>query len=242
MRTLSLALVALLSLALSGCYYGDWRIEPPIIGSGKMLTKDYSFADFQSVDIGSAFRAGITQAETYSVSITADDNLFDYIKVDKTGSQLFIRFDHSRGYSNGVVKIKITMPTLDELSLGGASTADVSGFQSSKAVNLSASGASTLNGSLSADSIALRVTGASKANLKGTTNSGYVTGDGASSLNLGDFTFDSASVRLDGATNATLGVKTKLDYSLSGASRLTYLGNPTIGNSHTSGASSATRR
>ncbi|MBI5034209.1 MAG: DUF2807 domain-containing protein [Chloroflexi bacterium] len=241
MRTLSLTLVAILALTLSAC---SFYIPMPqtILGSGKLTTKNFEFADFQSVDVGSTFQADVSQSDTFSVSITADDNLFDYIKVDKSGSKLSIRFDYRGGYTRGTLKAKITMPTLEALRISGASTGNVSEFKLSKPATLDASGASTLIGSFVADRIDVHVSGASKANLQGNANAADLKADGASTLNLNDFSLDSASVSLSGASNARISVKSKLDYNLSGASHLTYDGNPTIGRSSSSGASSVAKK
>lgn len=241
MRTLTLTLVALLGLTLSACSI-NFQMPQTIMGSGKLTTQDFQFADFQSVEIANTFQADISQSDTFSVSITADDNLFDYIKVDKSGTKLSIRFDYRGGYSRGTLKAKITMPTLESLSISGASTGTVSGFKLAKPATLDVSGASTLNGSLDADRIDLHASGASKASLSGTANTADLKADGASALNLSNLSIDNASVDLSGASNATISVKSKLDYNLSGASHVTYQGSPTIGRNSASGASSVAKK
>src|SRR5262249_30667590 len=57
-----------------------------IVGSGKPLTKDLKISDFSSVEIPSIFEVKIPEGDTYHPPITADDNLFDYIKAVKEGS------------------------------------------------------------------------------------------------------------------------------------------------------------
>ena len=241
MRTLLFTLIATLTLTLSACSF--YIPMPQIVyGSGKLTTKNFELADFQSISVGSAFQADISQSDTYSVSITADDNLFDYIQVEKNGSQLSIRFDTRRGQPRGTLKAKITLPTLEALRISGASTGTVSEFKLSKPATLDVSGASTLNGSFDADQIDVHASGASKANLKGNASTANLKADGASTLNLVDFSLDSASVNLSGASNARISVKNKLDYNLSGASHLTYDGSPTIGRSSSNGASSVAKK
>lgn len=241
MRTLTFALVAIFSLTLTACSFYI-PFSQAVVGSGKLVTKNFEFTDFQSVDVSSTFQADISQSDTFSVSITADDNLLDYIKVDKNGTKLSIRFDYRGGYSRGTLKAKITMPTLESLSISGASTGTVSGFKLAKPATLDVSGASTLNGSLDADRIDLHASGASKANLSGSANTADLKADGASALNLSDLSIDNASVDLSGASNATISVKSKLDYNLSGASHVTYQGSPTIGRNSNNGASSVTKK
>ena len=46
-----------------------------------MATWEYEFADFTNVDGSSAFTVDITQSDSYSVSITVNENLLDYLNV-----------------------------------------------------------------------------------------------------------------------------------------------------------------
>ena len=66
-----------------------------------------------------------------------------------------------------------------------------------------------------------------------------IEGSGASSLDLADFTVDTAEVRLSGASEATVNALERIDpVDVSGASRLRYLGDPSLGEVSTSGGSS----
>ena len=241
MRTLLSTLIAVLVVTLSACSF--YIPMPQIVnGSGKLTTKNFELADFQSISVGSTFQADISQSNTFSVSITADDNFFDYIQVEKNGSQLAIRFDTRRGQPRGTLIAKITLPTLEALNISGASTGTVSKFKLSQPTTLDVSGASAVTGSFDGDRIDVHASGASKANLQGNASTADLKADGASTLNLSDLSLDSASVNLSGASNAQISVKSKLDYNLSGASRLTYDGSPTIGRSSSNGASSIAKK
>ena len=69
-------MVALLtSGSLVGCFGGV------VTGSGNPITENYNFSNFTRVEVGYAFEVDITRSASYSVSITAADNLFDYIEV-----------------------------------------------------------------------------------------------------------------------------------------------------------------
>ena len=57
----------------------------PIAGCGPVRTQTYNFTDFTRIDVGHAFRVEITQSDSYSISITAPENLFNVIQVSKEG-------------------------------------------------------------------------------------------------------------------------------------------------------------
>lgn len=85
-------------------------------------------------------------------------------------------------------------------------------------------------------------TGGSTVKVKGSAKKAVLSGSGGCNLQLGDFALEEAAVKLSGGCSAIVAVKTKLDYSLSGACNLRYQGDPKIGKAETSGASSARRK
>jgi hypothetical protein len=232
-------LLALVSLALivapvlTGCFYGG----PAIIGSGNTTTRTFDLAGFDGVDVSNAIRATIKQGDGYSVSVTADDNLWDRMQVRTNGKTLELGLLPG-AYNNTHISAEITMPALSRLALSGASQGDISGFKSSSGLSLDLSGASRASGDASASSADVRLSGASNVSLSGAANSLSLDASGASRADLPNYPVDKASVALSGASNATLNVKSHLDYELSGASHLTYTGQPSVGKSNTSGASS----
>jgi RNA polymerase sigma factor (sigma-70 family) len=219
----------------------DKRKREKIVGSGKAMTKDYQITGFNSVNVGSVFEVEITQGDSFKTTITADDNLFDYIKAAKEDSTLHLSLE-SKDKSIETkehLKAKIVMPSLRNLKLSGASHASVSGFKSSPMIDVDIGGASHLKGELETNKFVAQAHGASHLELTGSAGDAKLKGSGASHLNLAKFALDQADVTLDGASHATIQIKSKLSYSVSGASHLSYRGDPTIGRKEKSGASSA---
>ncbi len=244
MKNLILAALLLIAFGLSGCYYIGGTVAGTITGSGKSATRDFNQTDFTQVDVGNAFQVDVTRADNFAVTITADDNLFNYIQVNKDGNTLRIRLDPAYRYSLGPnsLQAQIKLPALDGLLLSGATRGTVSGFQSSRDLTVNVSGASALTGGIDAGNVTMDASGASSVNLQGSGKDAKLNASGASRLNLGNFALDSADVTLSGASSATVNAKSRLGYDLSGASNLGYSGSPTISKSQTSGASAATRR
>ncbi len=86
------------------------------------------------------------------------------------------------------------------------------------------------------------ISGASSARFGGSARAATLRAQGASHLNLADLTVEAADVVLGGASSATLRVKSLLNYELSSASRLEYLGEPKIGKAKRTGASSVSHK
>jgi RNA polymerase sigma factor (sigma-70 family) len=205
-------------------------------GSGKSVTKEMKVTDFSKVEAGAAFHVELVKGDGFSVKITADDNLIDEVSVVKDGSTLRLGLKpHNRSFQNSHWKATIAMPSLEGIRLDAASQGTIKGFES-KSFTANLGAASRLSGDIKAEKVTLAAQAASKLKLEGSAKNGALSADGASSLDLQDFVLAQAEVKLAGASKATINVTEKLDYNVSGASNLTYRGNPTIGTKVKTGA------
>jgi len=226
--------VLLASGLLAGCV--GW-----VPGSGNLNTQEFNFSDFTRVEAGSAFQVEIAQSDTYSISITADDNLFDSIQVSKEGETLKIGLKRAIP-SFRTLKAEITMPDLYGLKLSGAARGTVEGFSSSHDFILDLSGASKVTGDITAGDADFDVSGAGTVQLQGSASDLAIAASGASRVELDNFPVNNADVTLGGASRATVNLDGRLDADLSGASKLSYIGEPTMGDINTSGGSTLSRK
>ena len=212
----------------------------PAVGCGPMRTQTYDHANFNGVEVGHAFRVEIEHADSYSISITAPENLFSVIQVSQIGETLKI------GLTSPVpvrgAKAEITMPDLRALNLSGATKGTITGFSSSSDLDLELSGASNLEGDIQAGDAVIRLSGASKAVLEGSAKDIDINVSGASRVDLSRFPVNDVQIQLSGASNSTVNLNGRLDADLSGASKLSYIGEPTMGNINTSGGSTLNKR
>ncbi|MFC1916846.1 head GIN domain-containing protein [Chloroflexota bacterium] len=213
-----------------------------LIGSGKIKTEEYTVRDFTSVEISSAFEFEITQSDSYGVSITADDNVIEKVEATKEGSTLKIGLKTIPSLGPVTLKATVTMPQLRGLTVSGASRGNVSDFSSKENFDLNVSGASRVTGDVTAGNSDFEVSGASTVQLEGLANNMVANVSGASRFNFGGFIVNNANVIFSGASTGTANLNGRLDADLSGASKLSYIGEPTMGNINTSGASSLSKK
>lgn len=236
-----------------------------VAGSGRVVTKELQFTDFTAVHMGSAFQARITYSSSYRVSVTMDDNLFDYLQVSKEGEALAIglKSGYEYRYQSLTLRAEIQLPDLYELQMGGATRGTVQGFSSSHKfvllisgassveiadtsagdIEIDISGASRLSGSMTAiGDVRFTVSGAGAGTLGGKANSLLIVGSGASHAELSDFTVHDARVNLSGASQVTVNLDGRLDADLSGASTLLYIGEPTLGDISVTGGSTISKK
>ncbi len=232
-------LVMFLSVALMvGC-------TPPgahLTGSGKVVAQEEEISDFDKVEVSDAFKADISQGETFSVVVRIDDNLLGYLEVVKQGSTLKIGLKTDRRIRDATLEAEVTLPGLTGLDLSGASQVTITGFKSANALDVEASGASHLRGDIEAGDARFNVSGASQVTLSGSAGDVTVDGSGASAVDLADFPGADANVKASGASEVTVNASGTLDVDASGASHVYYLGSPTLGKVNTTGASAVEQK
>ncbi len=200
--------VGIMAFLMAGVLLSGCRVVTA--DSGNNDTRHYDFSDFDSVEIGSAFDFEIVRSDSFSVSITTDDNMFEHIRVKEHGETLTIDVA-SRinlftifGLGSSTRKAVITMPHLTELSVSGASEGEISGFGFTEELEVDVSGASKVTfPGLAAGDIDLDASGASLVWLEGSVRNLEIDASGASSID-GDIEADSIDLDLSGASSARL--------------------------------------
>jgi hypothetical protein len=213
-----------------------------LIGSGNLETEGYAFTNFTKVEISSAFEFEIKQSSSYSINVTADDNVIDRVQVSQDGQTLKIGLGRVSLLWPLTLKASVTMPQLGDLAISGASRGTVSDFTSTEDVDITVSGASKVTGNITAGNVEFDISGASSIQLEGFANDMVASVSGASRLNLDTFIVNNADVNFSGASSGTINLNGRLDANISGASRLWYIGEPTMGTINTSGASTISKK
>ena len=231
-----LVVVLLTAGLLVGCEGGL------VTGSGTLKTEEMDFSEFTRVEAGHGFEIEIAQSRSYSVSITADNNLFKHIEVSKDGETLKIGLKLRITFGSVTLKAKITMPDLYIINLSGGSKANITGFSLSHDFSAELSGGSRITGNITAGDTNFDLSGGSQVNLEGTADDLVVSGSGGSQLDLEAFSVDNADVHLSGGSRATINVDGTLDVDLSGGSQVSYVGEPTLGDIDLSGGSRVNRK
>lgn len=217
------------------------RGESLIEGSGRQITKVVDAKDFSAIQIVRLLVADVRRADAFAVSLTADDNILERIEVVRDGSTLRI------GLANGNYRLRnrpratITLPHLEAFGLGGASKATLTGFKSDKPFQLKVSGASELKGAIDVGIADFQISGASSAAMAGSAKAGHLLANGASRLKLADFLLNQCQLEVDGASHASLKVKSNQPFKakLDGASTLSGLVDATDLDLKVDGASTA---
>ena len=207
----------------------EFYVGPGEPGSGHVVSTSREVSDFDAVKVDYPAQVFISQGNTESVKIEAEDNVLPGLKTEVRNRQLQIYYKVEDGrHVKKSVKVMIIVKDLKDVEFNSAGELNIEGLKTAS-LNVFLSGA----GNLKFDNILITKLSVS---LSG---AGSMTASGAADdldLNISGFgSFDgkelhgkTTNINLSGAGSATVWVDNDLDAKISGAGSINYYGSPTI--------------
>jgi len=204
-KLMPLVLTALVSALLAtGCdviSYATERVE----GSGNVVTETRQLPPFTGVSVRGSTDVEITVGPAQSVTIEADDNIMPRIETRVSSGTLII---DSKGWftSTRNVRVTLTMPSLDEVSLAGSGDVQAKGIDAAT-FEASIAGSGDITAAGSAEGLSASVAGS---------------GD----MHLYDLLCKHADVSVAGSGDVQVHVSESLSASIAGSGDVSYKGRP----------------
>lgn len=197
------AMVAIL-LALSACSV--------VNGSGHVATETRQVSGFTGITLAGSGEVTITQGDTESLTIEADDNLLPKLTSEVSGSMLTL--DTKLGTtvrSLNPIRYRVTVKNLATLSLSGS-------------------------GSVNAQNLKLRVletdiSGSGRVNLSGSAEELDIEISGSGRYEATELPSQKVIAEISGSGSAVVTVSGELHADISGSGNITYSGEPTVDSS-----------
>lgn len=223
-RTAVLATVALL-LA------GPALARETLVGSGKMATESRQATGFTHLGIAVPGKVQLTQGNTESVTITADDNVLPHIEtlVDKGALKVRFRNDRDLSVRNVTITVVVNARELDGISIGGSADVTASAIKSPKlALNIGGSG-NVKVASVDASEVAVRIGGSGDVSIGGgRTETLSVSIGGSGELKAPKLESKRAKVTVAGSGDASVWVRETLKVTVAGSGDVRYYGDPKV--------------
>lgn len=204
------------SLSFGKFSFIEFRLAGGVKGSGNLKNEKREVSEFKAVKVGGVFKVEITAQKDFDVQIEADDNLLQYINTEIDGETLELSTSKKISSRNPII-VRIGAPDIENLEVSGASSVFVN--------------------NLNNDSLKVDLSGASNVKTEGVTKNLKIELSGASRFDAEKLQAENVSVEASGASKADVFASMKLDADLSGASKVTYSGNPKDLVKNASGAS-----
>ena len=236
--------------------------EPGEEPSGDLVRQTIDVTSFDSLDIGSGFQVTVRRGPPSTV-IEVDDNLLDRVVATNRDGLLRITLESGAPFRDATLRATITMPTLAEVRLSGATRVEflepvpipadldidlagasrLTGDFTAAAISIRAEGASRIDAAKRAPIVDGRALGASRLDFSGTAGKLELELSGASHGELRDLETRRASLDLSGASDLEITVTARITrLNLTGASEIDYFGNAVIDSQTVTGASRVNQR
>jgi hypothetical protein len=230
--------IILVAVAVALSFFTSCRFGC-IKGSGKDVTENRKVNDFTKLDISGGYTVNLKQDSTLALQITGDEKFMKYVRTEVSGNKL--RIFSRKNFCGSNVVINIGVKGLSEIKSSGAIELNTQGKLTAQDLKLALSGASKLNMDLNAGTVTTTGSGATEITLTGQAGTHNIKPSGAGKLHALDFIVGDYKINTSGASNCQINVLKTLDVKTSGASEITYRGNPSSINNNKSGASSITK-
>ena len=204
MNWFRVAAVVALCVLVAGCGSFE-RIE----GSGKVTTENRTVSGYDSVSLSGSGKLEIEQNGSESLSISADDNLMQYLTSEVKGHQLVLQVKSGVNLSpSKPIVFKVGVKDLKEVSCAGDTNAVLKGIHSED-LKLSIAGSGDMSAEGTADRQEISIAGSGK----------YV-GGGLKSKDT--------KINIAGSGDAVLAASDNLDVTIAGSGSIKYYGDPKI--------------
>ncbi len=212
-------------------------------------TENRKTGPFTSIDVSTGIKLFLSQGNTQSIKVEADDNIIGDLKTQVSGNTLRIYMDHhdSGTWNNvRVLKVYVTCPELNSLVTGSGSRTEVAGTWKAKGgFDLEASSGSSITMALHASSLKCESSSGSSVDvtvtadkLRLTSSSGStirIEGSGTllnaeassgSSIKSQNLKVEKCVAVASSASTVRVNVSKELDASATSVARVSYTGRP----------------
>ncbi len=208
--------------------------ESPTESKALSLRDQYGLRDFNRVDLSGLFDVQIEKGDDFAVELDGTSKEKDRYDIYLSGETLVIDFDDDKNFfwkkdlfKDDKVKIKITMPQLEDLKIKGAGQLYVKGFEEDD-LEIDILGAVEAEADIDVKNLTIDLTGASTLELKGRGRFMEANATGASGLRAYNYEVDEAIIGAHGASSARVFVNNKLEITKGMASSVSHRGDPQV--------------
>ena len=199
-----LSLLLLLLALLTGCHH---RLHDEVRGSGNIQRETRAVNSFTSISTEGAFEIEVVCQKPQSVEIQGDDNILSLISTEVTNNILHVKSLRSYSVSEPVV-LKISVADLVGISASGAGSVVVNGVKNEK-FDIDANGAPSIR-------------------VSGETKTLSIDASGAGKIDTHKLRAPRVEVESKGVAKVEVYASEQLDVTVSGPSRVVYLGDPVV--------------
>jgi hypothetical protein len=209
----------------------NFNFGPSERGSGNIIKQTRDVSDFTAIELDYPAQVFISQGNTVSVEIEADDDVLPGLKTEVRGDTLRIYYkadDGDRFSPTKTVRITIVVKDLKDVEFDSAGELTIEGLKTD-GLEVSLSGAGNLElDEVDVKDLSVSLSGAGSMAASGTADDLRLVISGFGDFKGADLHGKTADINISGAGSATVWVDDELDASISGAGSVNYYGSPEV--------------
>lgn len=205
-------------------------------GNGNVVRQERNTDSFSAIDISGVFHVYLTQGDTESVFVEADENLLDLIETINQGSKLVVRLKKGVEIKKAKRKdVHITLRNIDELEVSGVVHVESTTPITAQQLELNIGGVSNTDLDLRCDYLDVRSNMVGSLTLRGSVKEADIENNGVGSLKAFDLQVDKLTLRNSGVGSAEVTAQEEISINASGIGSVRYKGDPIVKELESSG-------
>jgi hypothetical protein len=176
-----------------------------IEGNGKLVTRDVSISSFDALKASGIYELKISQGNSESVKIEADENLQEYFTVKNDGNTLVIdtkKLDNASLKTKNKMKVYISFKKLKNVELSTVGDVSSEGNLSFEDLEMKNKSVGNVDLKLSANKVNISNTSVGNFKLTGKADDAVMKSNGVGSIEAGNFVVQSVYIENRGVGNA----------------------------------------
>ncbi|MCK5084855.1 MAG: DUF2807 domain-containing protein [Candidatus Pacebacteria bacterium] len=197
------------------------------IGSGNIVSKDFSVSEFQSINLEASGNIYLTQDEQQSVRIEAEDKVFKLLTVNVENGKLTISLKRYLVLMKPI-KIYISMKEIENLEIGGSGSMVGQSKINADTLKLLIEGSGSFDLDLTAKDLNTSIIGSGKLDLNGSVDNHNAEIEGSGNIKAFELLTETSDIEISGSGNAEIYASKQLDIDISGSGNVFYKGEATV--------------
>lgn len=215
--------IAILSLIMTSC---NFNFNSGIAGNRHVVTEERDIdEDFTVIRASEGLDVYITQSETTSIEVEADENIIGLIATDISNGTLRIHAEKSIGRCKSK-KIRVSIPDIDKVV--SSSGADVYGTSTifAESIEVESSSGADVELEIEANNVMCTTSSGADIKISGIAGSLDATASSGSDIHARELTVKDCHATASSGADVTVNVTEKLVASSSSGGDVNYYGNP----------------
>jgi hypothetical protein len=181
----------------------------------------------KSISVNLACKLTLLQGEKASLFIKGDDKDLEDVEINFSGNRLKI-FSDDRNQHKTDISITITVPDLENLSIGGAVDIFTPNMLNFNDLEVEVSGVADFNLNLKSEIFKLEASGVISGHIKGSSKEFEFEISGVGKLDASEFKTVNCDADVSGVAKISINTSERLTADVSGMGKIYYTGNPVI--------------